>query len=257
MLENRAGNCTVTEKENKMKATELDTKEVKVTRTEKRYVLNEKVFDLDNCPDWAQYAAVDHDGIATWFSSKAFLAADHRWQAIKLFPGKCKVIDCIDGKYIDFDTEDYEISIIKRPDKVLEVTMADLEKKFGRKVKIVKCYDTQEKIDVTSEAVAATSNNLSTDVYKLDTQVFLLSQCPSWAKWAAVDHDGIASWYSTKPVLSSDKRWQLPKGVLGCCMPIERVGAGQYMRFDASSYYDSVVEKKACLSQYKARKSNA
>lgn len=39
-------------------------------------------------------------------------------------------------------------------------------------------------------------------------------------------------------------------------MPIERVGAGQYMRFDASSYCDSVVEKKACLSPYKARKAN-
>ena len=121
-----------------MKATELDTKEVTVSRTEKRYVLNEKVFDLDNCPDWAQYAAVDHDGIATWFSSKAFLTADNRWQAIKLFPGKCKVIDCIDGRYIDFDTEDYEISLIKRPEKVLEVTMADLEKKYGCKIKIVR-----------------------------------------------------------------------------------------------------------------------
>lgn len=121
----------------------------------------------------------------------------------------------------------------------------------------VKCCGTKEKVDVTSDAVAATSNNLSTDVYKLDTQVFLLNQCPSWAKWAAVDHDGIASWYSTKPVLSSDKRWQLPKGVLGCCMPIERVGAGQYMRFDSSSYYDSAVEKKACLIQSKAREDNA
>ena len=121
-----------------MKAADLDTKEVTVTRTEKRYVLNEKVFQLDNCPDWAQYAAVDHDGIATWFSGKAFLAADNRWQAIKLFPGKCKVIDCIDGRYIDFDTEDYEISLIKRPENVLDVTMADLEKKFGCKIKTVR-----------------------------------------------------------------------------------------------------------------------
>ncbi len=40
-----------------MKVTELDTKEVTVTVT--RYILNEKVFDLEECPDWAQYAAVD------------------------------------------------------------------------------------------------------------------------------------------------------------------------------------------------------
>ena len=237
-----------------MKVTELDTKEVTVTRTEKRCVLNEKVFDLEECPDWAQYAAVDEDGIAAWYCSKPSIVGSD-WIA----DGRIRVIieDADRTKASVFDTTDWYHSLIKRPEKVHEVTMADLENKFGCKVKIVKCCGTKEKVDVTSEAAAATSSNLSTDVYKLDTQVFLLDRCPSWAKWAAVDHDGIASWYSTKPVLSSDKRWQLPKGVLGCCMPIERVGAGQYMRFDASSYYDSAVEKKACLSQAKARKDNA
>lgn len=230
-----------------MKTTELDTKEVTL------YILNEKVFELDECPDWARWAAVDKDGVACWYESKPDIDGsvwidDDRVHLIKYTARSEAIV---------FDATAWQNSLIKRPEKALEVTMADLEKKFGRKVKIVKCYDTQEKIDVTSDTVAATSNNLSTDVYKLDTQVFLLNQCPSWAKWAAVDHDGIASWYSTKPVLSSDKRWQVPRGVLGCCMPIERVGAGQYMRFDASSYYDSAVEKKACLIQSKAREDNA
>lgn len=40
---------------------------VTITRTEKRYVLNEKVFDLDTCPKWAQWAAVDADGVACWY----------------------------------------------------------------------------------------------------------------------------------------------------------------------------------------------
>lgn len=48
-----------------MKVTELDTKEVKVTRTEKRYILDERVFELDSCPFWAQYAAVDACGKRT------------------------------------------------------------------------------------------------------------------------------------------------------------------------------------------------
>ena len=232
-----------------MKITDLDTRDVTVTRTEKRYVLNEKVFELDSCPDWAQYAAVDECGTAYWHENKPchmlhqwFHRSDSRYKAIADY---------------SFDTTDWQHSLIERPRKVLEVTMADLEKKFGCKVKIVKCCGTKEKIATASEAAAAISSNLSTDVYKLDTQVFLLDRCPSWAKWAAVDHDGIASWYSTKPVLSSDKRWQVPRGVLGCCMPIERVGAGQYMRFDASSYYDSAVEKKACLIQSRAREDNA
>ena len=38
-----------------MKVKDLATKEVTVTR----YILTEKVFDLEECPDWAQYAAVD------------------------------------------------------------------------------------------------------------------------------------------------------------------------------------------------------
>jgi len=234
-----------------MKVTDLDTKDVTVTRTEKRYILNEKVFELDDCPDWAQYAAVDADGEAYWYSSKP-KTVENGWIGDTYSP-----VVMVDGKANVFDPTDWQHSLIERPKKVLEVTMADLEKKFGCKVKVVKCCGTKEKIDVTSEAAAATSSNLSADVYKLDTQVFLLDRCPSWAKWAAVDHDGIASWYSTKPVLSSDKRWQLPRGVLGCCMPIERSGTGQYMSFDASSYYDSAVEKKACLSQYKACKDNA
>ena len=33
---------------------------------------------------------------------------------------------------------DWQHSLIRRPQKVLEVTMTDLEKKFGCKVKIVK-----------------------------------------------------------------------------------------------------------------------
>ena len=229
-----------------MKVTDLDTKEVTL------YILNEKVFELDECPDWAQWAAVDANGVACWYESKPDIDGsvwldDDRVHLIK-YTARAEALV--------FDATDWQNSLIMRPEKALEVTMADLEKKFGRKVKIVKCDDTQEKIATASEAAAATSSNLSTDVYKLDTQVFLLDRCPSWAKWAAVDHDGIASWYSTKPVLSSDKRWQVPRGVLGCCMPIERVGAGQYMRFDATSYYDSAVEKKACLSPYKARKAN-
>lgn len=39
---------------------------------------------------------------------------------------------------ISFDATDWQHSIIERPEKVLEVTMADLERKYGCKVKVVK-----------------------------------------------------------------------------------------------------------------------
>ena len=115
-----------------MKVTELDTKKVTVTRTEKRCVLNEKVFELDSCPDWAQYAAVDEDGHAYWYESKPDLYYVS-WTSER----ECSRPKCILGVF--FDATNWQHSLIKRPErKVLEVTMADLEKKYGCKIKIVK-----------------------------------------------------------------------------------------------------------------------
>ena len=115
-----------------MKVTGLDTKEVQVTRTEKRYVLNEKVFKLDCCPDWAQYAAVDECGTAYWYSSKpSRIGSD--WVD---YGRICLIRD--GNKAFLFDTTDWQHSLIERPKKVLEVTMSDIEKKYGCKVKIVK-----------------------------------------------------------------------------------------------------------------------
>lgn len=117
-----------------MKATELDTKEVKVTHTEKRYVLNEKVFELDKCPDWAEWAAVDADGTASWYESKPETA-----RSVWINDGySCLIVEEDRNSAIAFDATGWMHSLIKRPKKVLEVTMADLEKKFGCKVKIVK-----------------------------------------------------------------------------------------------------------------------
>ncbi len=115
-----------------MKINELDTKDVTVTRTEKRYVLNERVFDLDNCPDWAQWAAVDEDGAAYLYMYPPSLGV-HRYKCTDA-GSPCILIYT---GWTRFDSTDWQHSLIKRPEKLLEVTMADLEKKFGCKVKIV------------------------------------------------------------------------------------------------------------------------
>ena len=126
-------NLDCNRKENEMKVTELDTKEVTVTVT--RYILNEKVFDLEECPDWAQWAAVDQDGIAAWYCSKPSIVGSD-W----IDGGRIRLIIKDDDrtKASVFDATDWYHSLIRRPQKVLEVTMADLEKKFGCKVKVVK-----------------------------------------------------------------------------------------------------------------------
>lgn len=102
-----------------------------------------------------------------------------------------------------------------------------------------------ETMDVSFDILDTTSRLVTKDIYKLNIQAFLLSNCPHWAKYAAVDYDGIASWFSIKPILGPDSRWQLPKGALGNYTPIEH--AGDYMRFDAEDYERSIVEKKACF----------
>lgn len=118
-----------------MKAADLDTKEVTVIRTEKRYVLNEKVFELDTCPDWAQWAAVDADGTASWYGAKPETVG-----SVWINDGSGGLIeDDARTEAIIFDATGWMHSLIKRPErKVLEITMADLEKKFGCKVKVVK-----------------------------------------------------------------------------------------------------------------------
>lgn len=99
--------------------------------------------------------------------------------------------------------------------------------------------------DVTFDILDTKSRNVTKDIYKLNMQVFLLNNCPYWAKYVAVDYDGIASWFSIEPILGSDNRWQLPRGALGNYMPIEQYG--DYMRFDTKDYAHRIIEKKARL----------
>ena len=116
-----------------MKSAELDTKDVTVMRTEKRYILNERVFELDECPDWAQYAAVDADGGAYWYSAKPSRVGGD-WVD---YNGRIRLIRDGDNPVI-FDATGWQHSLIERPKKVLEITMSDIERQFGCKVKIVK-----------------------------------------------------------------------------------------------------------------------
>ena len=112
-----------------MQVTELETREVTVTR----YILTEKVFHLEECPDWAQYAAVDEDGTAYFYmcppspSVHGYTCTDDKSYCIRIGTG-----------YSLFDATDWQHSLIERPKKVLEVTMSDIEKKYGCKVKIVR-----------------------------------------------------------------------------------------------------------------------
>lgn len=51
----------------------------------------------------------------------------------------------------------------------------------------------------------------------LTNEVFQRDDCPKWAKWAAVDSDGIAYWYEEKPKLSHCGTFWVPEDYAPKC----------------------------------------
>lgn len=92
-----------------MKVTELERDEI---CTQVKYVWNEKVFELDGCPDWAKYAAVDKNGNAFWCSNEPDLCSFGWLTSLK---GKYKSIRDADNRPLLFKTDNWVYSLIKRP----------------------------------------------------------------------------------------------------------------------------------------------
>lgn len=92
-----------------MKVTELERNEI---CTQVKYVWNEKVFELDDCPDWAQYAAVDKNANAFWYSEEPDLCSFGWLTSLK---DKYKSICDADKRPLLFKADDWVYSLIKRP----------------------------------------------------------------------------------------------------------------------------------------------
>lgn len=92
-----------------MKVIELERKEV---CTQVKYAWNEKVFELDGCPDWAQWAAVDKDGTAFWYNNEPVLCSFGWLTSLK---DKYKSICGVDKRQLLFKADDWTYSLIKRP----------------------------------------------------------------------------------------------------------------------------------------------
>ena len=101
------------------------------THQKKKFALVPVVFSLPECPSDANWAAVDADGSAYWFVDKPVISGKCWVRRQTSCAAKCILPEA-------FDATDWQHSLIERPKKVREVTMAELEKKFGCKVKVVK-----------------------------------------------------------------------------------------------------------------------
>ena len=101
------------------------------TPQKKKFALVPVVFSLPQCPSDANWAAVDADGSAYWYVDKPVISGN-RWVRRQTgCAAKCILLEA-------FDATDWQHSLIERPKEVLEITMADLERKYGCKVKVVK-----------------------------------------------------------------------------------------------------------------------
>lgn len=170
------------------------------TNKEQLPKLTADVFSMDECPLWARYAAVDHNGLAYWYDAVPYRNTDRlRWEN----SGNHAMKICYAGEVAVplFDATDWEHSLIESP------TAAPLP--------------------------------------KLTVDVFASPQCPDWAKYAAVDADGVAWYYGHKPVLGKC-RWGTPghtevHAIYDSC---------KYARFDATDWEHSLIERPAVVPDW-------
>lgn len=79
---------------------------------------------------------------------------------------------------------------------------------------------------------------------KLTAEVFDREDCPEWAKYAAVDRDGIACFYDKKPKCDNMQMW------------LRGEGGGEYFKlvgngkWDATDWQNSLVEHPAKLPEW-------
>jgi hypothetical protein len=109
------------------------------------------------------------------------------------------------------------------------------------------CFKTKEEAESAAEKVKALLLSLHEPVTecnqlpKLTAEVFNCPDCPEWAKWAAVDRNGIGYFFPSKPSLhpslwvnhSTDK----------CAVPI-------FGKFDTSDWQNSLIERPAKLPDW-------
>lgn len=79
--------------------------------TEKRPKLTIEVFDREDCPDWARYAAVDYDGNTYYYDVEPELK-----NGVWCIGHKRARAEFITGGY---DNSDYKHSLVRRPEKIV------------------------------------------------------------------------------------------------------------------------------------------
>lgn len=236
------------------------------TNKEQRPKLTAEVFSLDDCPTWAQYAAVDANGLAYWYEDKPEQLTTE-WQSNE----RARRISQ------DYDASDWKNSLIeihveeqlpKLTADVFSMDECPLWARYAAVDENGRAYWYDEKPMLVSQAWEGTGTHFArliehdnivlrydasdwktsllecpTKTYlpKITDAVFRLSECPEWAQYAAVDADGSAYWYAAKPDLGSQAWCNISKHFVARRITL----ANMPIRYDKTNWKNSLIERPA------------
>lgn len=237
--------------------------------------LTAEVFSLPQCPSWAKYAAVDEDGVAWYYRHKPSVG-DGRWNTTA--PNVHAIYD--HGRYARFDASDWKSSLIERPAAAPKLT-ADVFSlpecpKWAKyaavdSVGVAYWYAAMPKLmrlpggggwisacDCNNAKWIARDNKILTydgsdwenslierpaieQLPKLTSEVFSLPQCPEWAKYAAVDADGVVCYYKREPYILGGRWESATHSDMQALYDAQHL---EYIRYDSADWEHSLIERQ-------------
>lgn len=261
----------------------FDASDWKNSLIERLTELTAEVFSLPQCPSWARYAAVDANGVAWYYERKPRIEGS-RWDT----PAHLEVRAIYDsGKYAKFDATDWEHSLIEHPEyagtpklthEVFSMEECPNWARYAAVDAVGKAYwyeapprlRTGEHLwessgrrtqrlcrpgssisilfDATDWQHSLIERQPAAPRQKLTTEVFAMYQCPRWAKYAAVDANGLAYWYDDVPCRSTDGFcWRSTgnRAEMVCC-----AGDLPVPLFDTSDWEHSPIERPAVVPDW-------
>lgn len=188
--------CGADKHELKFDASDWRNSLIELSKSEQLPKLTVEAFSLPQCPKWAQYAAVDEDGIVCYYTNEPNIRGG-RWEPT--IHGKVQTLYDEHHQYIRYDATDWQHSLI------------------GRLIAVP----------------------------KLTHDVFSMEECPKWAKYAAVDADGVAYWYEVEPKLCTVAHCWDSIGLRA--RRLRQPGSSVSILFDADDWKNSLIKRPAAV----------
>lgn len=242
-------------------------------------------FCTEMCPSWARYAAVDANGLAFWYDAKPKLnKGARRWDN----HGPCSRALCHPDIYeaIKFDASDWEHSLIERPESArlpkLTVEVFSLPQcpEWAKYAAVDEdgsvCYyrhkpytncgrwdtaawrDKQALYDEHNQYIRYDASDWENSLIerlaaetlpKLTQDMFSAKECPEWARYAAVDENGLAYWYEMQPQLRLGSRVWFSGGLRS--QMLQRPDRLVPILFDSTDWMHSLIERQPVAPRQK------